>query len=137
MIFIKGTPEEPKCGFTRRALELLRSVNADFSSFDILSDEQVRQGLKEYSNWPTYPQIYLDGELIGGLDVFSEEMTDKKFVEKLPKLTVDNASPAVFRGENSFTQFNYLRSGKFARAERTVASSFTCAYCVCLASRAL
>ncbi|KHN84624.1 Glutaredoxin-3 [Toxocara canis] len=50
---------------------------------------KVRQGLKEYSNWPTYPQIYLDGELIGGVDVFSEEMTDKKFVEKLPKLTVE------------------------------------------------
>uniref|UniRef100_A0A0M3J652 Glutaredoxin-3 (inferred by orthology to a human protein) n=1 Tax=Anisakis simplex TaxID=6269 RepID=A0A0M3J652_ANISI len=87
MIFIKGEPDAPKCGFTRQLLELLKDLKADFSSFDILSDESVRQGLKEYSKWPTYPQIYLDGELLGGLDVFREEISDKSFVEKLPKIS--------------------------------------------------
>lgn len=57
----------------------------DFWTFDILNDEKVRQGLKEYSDWPTYPQLYLDGELLGGLDVIREELNDPTFVDKLPK----------------------------------------------------
>ena len=85
MIFIKGSPEAPKCGFTRQLLDLFRQYKvADFGYFDILSDESVRQGnrgwlsflgLKELSSWPTYPQIYLDGELIGGLDIVRENLT--------------------------------------------------------------
>ena len=56
-------------GFSRQIIELLNGLGTDYDTFDILEDEEVRQGLKEYSNWPTYPQLYLDGELIGGLDV--------------------------------------------------------------------
>ncbi|KHJ83272.1 glutaredoxin, partial [Oesophagostomum dentatum] len=85
MLFMKGTPDAPQCGFSKQMVGLLNDINADFGSFDILSDEEVRQGLKTYSNWPTFPQLYLDNELIGGLDVFREEMKDKEFVEKLPK----------------------------------------------------
>lgn len=85
MLFMKGTPEEPKCGFSRKTVDILKELNADFSSFDILQDEQVRQGLKDYSNWPTYPQLYLDGELIGGLDILKEEIQDPGFAAKLPK----------------------------------------------------
>ena len=66
-------------------MDLLNQNGVAFWSFDILSDEQVRQGLKEYSDWPTYPQLYLDGELLGGLDVIREEMKDPEFVAKLPK----------------------------------------------------
>jgi Grx4 family monothiol glutaredoxin len=72
MLFMKGTPDAPRCGFSRQMVELLRSVGAKFSSFDILTDESVRQGLKEYSNWPTYPQLYVKGKLIGGLDIARE-----------------------------------------------------------------
>ncbi|KAK0410653.1 hypothetical protein QR680_005256 [Steinernema hermaphroditum] len=86
-LFMKGNPEQPRCGFSRQTIELLKNVNADFSSFDILSDEEVRQGLKAYSNWPTYPQLYLDGELLGGLDVIREELQDPEFVARLPKLS--------------------------------------------------
>lgn len=85
-LFMKGSPDAPRCGFSRQIVELLRSQNVDFWSFDILQDEQVRQGLKAYSDWPTYPQLYLDGELMGGLDVIREEMKDPAFVEKLPKM---------------------------------------------------
>jgi glutaredoxin-related protein len=60
----------------------------DFWTFDILCDEEVRQGLKDYSDWPTYPQLYLDGELLGGLDVIREEMKDSIFVSKLPKTAI-------------------------------------------------
>lgn len=67
MLFMKGDPSTPKCGFSRQTVELLQSLNAEFGSFDILTDEEIRQGLKTYSDWPTYPQLYIDGQLIGGL----------------------------------------------------------------------
>lgn len=69
MIFIKGTADKPRCGFSRQLVEILNEINCKFQSFDILEDEEVRQGLKVFSNWPTYPQIYVDGALIGGLDI--------------------------------------------------------------------
>uniref|UniRef100_A0A915MGQ1 Glutaredoxin n=1 Tax=Meloidogyne javanica TaxID=6303 RepID=A0A915MGQ1_MELJA len=85
-LFMKGSPTEPKCGFSQQIVKLLKAHNIQFWTFDILLDEQVRQGLKTYSDWPTYPQLYLDGELLGGIDVVKEEMKDPAFVEKLPKL---------------------------------------------------
>uniref|UniRef100_A0A914HHT3 Thioredoxin domain-containing protein n=1 Tax=Globodera rostochiensis TaxID=31243 RepID=A0A914HHT3_GLORO len=84
-LFMKGSPDAPRCGFSRQIVELLRDRNVDFWTFDILEDEQVRQGLKDYSDWPTYPQVYLDGELLGGLDVIREELGEQTFVDKLPK----------------------------------------------------
>lgn len=73
MVFMKGTPEGPKCGFSRKICDILKKYpSVQFSSFDILEDQEVRQGLKEYSNWPTYPQVYVKGELIGGLDIIAE-----------------------------------------------------------------
>ncbi|KAF7656815.1 hypothetical protein LDENG_00035910 [Lucifuga dentata] len=72
MLFIKGNKEAAKCGFSRQILELLNGTGVDYDTFDILQDEEVRQGLKTYSNWPTYPQLYVKGELIGGLDIVKE-----------------------------------------------------------------
>jgi Grx4 family monothiol glutaredoxin len=72
MLFMKGTPDKPKCGFSSQIVDILNSVGVTFGSFDILSDEEVRQGLKEMSKWPTYPQLYIDGDLIGGLDIVKE-----------------------------------------------------------------
>ncbi|XP_041065777.1 glutaredoxin 3 isoform X1 [Carcharodon carcharias] len=72
MLFMKGTPQEPRCGFSRKIVEILNDHNIRFCTFDILSDEDVRQGLKVYSNWPTYPQLYANGELVGGLDIVKE-----------------------------------------------------------------
>ncbi|KAL7558233.1 hypothetical protein ACA910_016113 [Epithemia clementina (nom. ined.)] len=72
MLFMKGAPSAPRCGFSRQIMELLQEEQIPFGSFDILTDEQVRQGLKQYSNWPTYPQLYVNGELIGGLDIIKE-----------------------------------------------------------------
>lgn len=65
MIFIKGTPQDPQCGFSRQLVDLLNNLKCQYGSFNILADESVRQGLKEFSNWPTYPQLYIKGELIG------------------------------------------------------------------------
>ncbi|ESO99023.1 hypothetical protein LOTGIDRAFT_238952 [Lottia gigantea] len=72
MIFMKGNPETPKCGFSRTLVDLLNSESIKYKTFDILSDEEVRQGLKKYSDWPTYPQVYVKGDLIGGLDIIKE-----------------------------------------------------------------
>ncbi|KAL9267574.1 Monothiol glutaredoxin-S17-like protein [Drosera capensis] len=72
MLFMKGKPEEPKCGFSREVVDVLRQENVVFESFDILADEEVRQGLKVYSNWSSYPQLYIKGELVGGSDIVLE-----------------------------------------------------------------
>lgn len=72
MLFMKGKPSEPKCGFSRKVVEILQQENVPFESFDILADEEVRQGLKVYSNWSSYPQLYIKGELIGGSDIVLE-----------------------------------------------------------------
>ena len=72
MLFMKGSPDTPKCGFSRSIVELLQKNSVAFSFFDILTDEEVRAGLKTYSNWPTYPQLYVKGTLVGGLDIVKE-----------------------------------------------------------------
>ncbi|XP_044461698.1 monothiol glutaredoxin-S17 [Mangifera indica] len=72
MLFMKGTPDAPRCGFSSKVVNALREEGVSFGSFDILSDEEVRQGLKVYSNWPTFPQLYSNGELIGGCDIVME-----------------------------------------------------------------
>lgn len=74
MLFMKGTPQEPQCGFSRKMVGLLRDNGVRYGFFNILKDDDVRQGLKEFSNWPTYPQLYVGGELVGGLDIVKEEL---------------------------------------------------------------
>jgi len=71
-LFMKGNPSNPQCKFSRQTIALLQEHGVDFGHFDIFTDEEVRQGLKTFSNWPTYPQMYKNGELIGGLDVMKE-----------------------------------------------------------------
>ena len=92
MLFMKGTPDAPQCGFSARMVALLRSVNATFDSFNILADDEVRQGLKTYSKWPTYPQLYVNGELVGGLDI-ATEMKESGELQEL--LGVRTATPTV------------------------------------------
>ncbi|KAI3456271.1 hypothetical protein Pfo_012934 [Paulownia fortunei] len=72
MLFMKGKPDEPRCGFSRKVVDILRQEKVKFESFDILTDDEVRQGLKVYSNWSSYPQLYIKGELIGGSDIVLE-----------------------------------------------------------------
>ncbi|XP_032219025.1 glutaredoxin-3 isoform X3 [Nematostella vectensis] len=84
MLFMKGTPQEPKCGFSRQVVGILAGVGAQYSTFDILKDEEVRQGLKKYSDWPTYPQLYINGELVGGLDIIKELATSGELASMLP-----------------------------------------------------
>ncbi len=68
-LFMKGSPEMPQCGFSNKVVEILQEKGVQFSHFDILSDEHMRQAVKEYANWPTYPQLWVNGKLIGGCDI--------------------------------------------------------------------
>jgi len=72
MLFMKGTPADPQCGFSRTIIQILNETSLPYSTFNILADNEVREGLKTYSNWKTYPQLYVKGELIGGLDIVKE-----------------------------------------------------------------
>jgi Grx4 family monothiol glutaredoxin len=73
MLFMKGTPSGPQCGFSRQLVAMLRENSVKYGFFNILADDEVRQGLKEYAEWPTYPQLWIGGELVGGLDIVSDE----------------------------------------------------------------
>ena len=81
-LFMKGTPDFPQCGFSMRAISILRAVNADFSTFDILTDDQIRSGLKEYGNWQTFPQLWVDKQLVGVSDIMME-MWEQGELEKV------------------------------------------------------
>jgi len=83
MAFIKGSPNEPKCGFSRTLVGLLSEQQVSFEYFNILEDEEVRQGLKTFSDWPTYPQLYANGELVGGLDIVKEMIESGDFKGQL------------------------------------------------------
>lgn len=72
MVFIKGTPQEPRCGFSRQMVGLLNDRHVKYGHFDILSDDEVRQGLKAHVDWPTFPMLFYKGELLGGLDIVKE-----------------------------------------------------------------
>jgi monothiol glutaredoxin len=72
MLFMKGTKQFPACGFSNAVVQILKKEGATFETFNILSDPEIRQGLKEYSNWPTYPQLYVGGKFVGGCDIVTE-----------------------------------------------------------------
>ena len=73
MLFMKGTAQFPMCGFSGRAIQILKAAGAtDIKTFNVLEDEAVRQGIKDYANWPTIPQLYINGEFVGGSDIMME-----------------------------------------------------------------
>jgi monothiol glutaredoxin len=72
LLYMKGTPDFPQCGFSAAAVRALNAAGAKFTHVNIFEDPEVREALKQYSNWPTYPQLYINGELIGGSDIILE-----------------------------------------------------------------
>ncbi|MEY2645075.1 MAG: hypothetical protein RLZZ611_1724 [Cyanobacteriota bacterium] len=71
-VFMKGSKLMPQCGFSNNVVQILNALAVPFETFDVLSDMEIRQGIKEFSNWPTIPQVYLNGEFIGGSDILIE-----------------------------------------------------------------
>jgi monothiol glutaredoxin len=72
MLFMKGSKQFPACGFSNAVVQILKKESVPFETFNILADADIRQGLKEYSNWPTYPQLYVGGKFVGGCDIVKE-----------------------------------------------------------------
>ena len=85
VLFMKGNPSFPQCGFSARAVAILQELNVAFSSVDVLDDPEIRQGIKEYGNWPTIPQLYVNKQLIGGSDIMMEMYEDGELAELLKK----------------------------------------------------
>jgi monothiol glutaredoxin len=82
-VFMKGNRLMPQCGFSNNVVQILLSLGVPFETFDVLSDMEIRQGIKEFSNWPTIPQVYVNGELIGGSDIMIEMYNSGELREKL------------------------------------------------------
>ncbi len=72
MLYMKGTPDFPQCGFSAHTIEILKSYGFPFATDDVLANAAVREGIKRYSNWPTIPQVYVDGKFVGGCDIVQE-----------------------------------------------------------------
>ena len=81
-LFMKGTPESPQCGFSMAVSNLLKHLNVKFKGVNVLENQELRQGIKDYSDWPTIPQLYIKSEFIGGCDII-KEMFEKKELQKL------------------------------------------------------
>ena len=72
MLYMKGTPDFPQCGFSAHTVDILKSYGVPFATEDVLANPQIREGIKRYSNWPTIPQIYINGKFVGGCDILHE-----------------------------------------------------------------
>ena len=83
-LFMKGTPDAPQCGFSLALANILKHLNVDYKSINILEDPEIRQGIKDYSDWPTIPQLYINNNFIGGCDIV-KEMFEKGELEKVLK----------------------------------------------------
>ena len=81
-LFMKGVPDAPQCGFSMTVSNILKHLNVNFKGVNVLDDQNLRQGIKEFSDWPTIPQLYIKGEFIGGCDIV-KEMFEKKELQKL------------------------------------------------------
>ena len=81
-LFMKGTPDAPQCGFSMAVSNVLKHLNVDFKGINVLEDENLRQGIKDFSDWPTIPQLYINQEFIGGCDIV-KEMFEKGELKKL------------------------------------------------------
>ena len=82
-LFMKGTPEQPMCGFSAGVIQALEQTGTDYSSYNVFDNEEIRQGIKEYANWPTIPQLYIDGEFVGGHDIIVQMLQSGELGKKL------------------------------------------------------
>ncbi len=87
MVFMKGNKLMPQCGFSNNVVQILNTLGVPFETLDILADPEIRQGIKEYSNWPTIPQVYINGQFVGGSDILIE-MYNKGELQELVEVTL-------------------------------------------------
>ena len=92
LLYMKGTPDFPQCGFSGQTVAALKAVGKPFAYVNILEDPEIREGLKLYSNWPTFPQLYVNGELVGGCDIVVEMYHSGELKETLDSVSVAEAT---------------------------------------------
>lgn len=85
VVFMKGNPEAPKCGFSNAVVQILRMHGVEYDHHDVLSDDELRQGIKDFSNWPTIPQIFINGEFVGGCDILLQMHQNGELIDELQK----------------------------------------------------
>lgn len=88
VLYMKGTPDFPQCGFSGRVVQILGQCMVEFTSYNVLESPELRQGIKEFSNWPTIPQLYIKGEFIGGSDIVAELYESGELTELLKDLQI-------------------------------------------------
>jgi monothiol glutaredoxin len=99
MVFMKGNKLMPQCGFSNNVVQILNQLGVPFETFDVLADQEVRQGIKEYSNWPTIPQIYVNGEFLGGSDILIE-MYQKNELQQVLEVALSSWSKTTKRADS-------------------------------------
>ncbi|XP_043498758.1 glutaredoxin-related protein 5, mitochondrial [Polistes fuscatus] len=91
VVFMKGIPEDPRCGFSNAVVQIFRMHGVTYDAHDVLQDEDLRQGIKEYSKWPTIPQVFINGDFVGGCDILLEMHKNGELVEELKKVGIKSA----------------------------------------------
>lgn len=91
VVFMKGVPEAPRCGFSNAVVQILRMHGVSFAAYDVLADEQLRQGVKEYSEWPTIPQVYIGSQFVGGCDILLQMHRSQELIDTLKAAGIESA----------------------------------------------
>uniref|UniRef100_A0A182VWR3 Glutaredoxin-related protein 5, mitochondrial n=1 Tax=Anopheles minimus TaxID=112268 RepID=A0A182VWR3_9DIPT len=91
VIFMKGNPDAPRCGFSNAVVQILRMHSVKYDSHDVLQNESLRQGIKDFSNWPTIPQVFINGEFVGGCDILLQMHQNGELIDELKKAGIESA----------------------------------------------
>jgi monothiol glutaredoxin len=111
VLFMKGTPQQPMCGFSARTVAALDSVLSTYGSVNVLEDQEIREGIKVYGNWPTVPQVYIDGELIGGCDIVTDMLNSGELHESLGLEPPDRTPPEIVISDAAREKIREAMSG--------------------------
>ncbi len=111
VLFMKGTPQAPMCGFSAKTVGLLDTVLNDYKGVDVLQDQDIREGIKEYGNWPTIPQLYIEGELVGGCDIVTTMFNNGELHEMLGITAPDRTPPEVTITDKAAEQIREAMGG--------------------------
>jgi monothiol glutaredoxin len=107
LLFMKGTRSFPQCGFSNRVVQMLDGLVPDYETVDVLSDPEIREGIKEFSSWPTVPQLYIKGEFVGGCDIVSEMYETGELHQKLGVPVPERRLPTVRVSDKAAAQLRY------------------------------
>lgn len=91
VVFMKGVPDAPKCGFSNAVVQILRMHSVPYDSHNVLENDAIRQGIKDYTNWPTIPQVFINGEFVGGCDIMLQMHQNGELIEELKKVGITSA----------------------------------------------